>query len=194
MTLDKRRALLVVLVPALVLLILATRPWARGEARDVLASRVVEVTGAGAAPGVIGATVVAVLALLGLMTGGRVIRAGSGGGLVLAALGAVALTARVALRPVDVVADAVSRELARTTAPDATGATTAWAWTALSAAVVLAAAAVVAAVSSRSWAGLSGRYERAAQADTGPRGQVRTSWDQLSDGSDPTLVDGPEPT
>ena len=71
------------------------------------------------------------MALLGLMTGGRVIRAVAAVVLVLASLGALAMTLLVALRPVATVAEAVARELARTTAPAATGSSTAWAWIAV---------------------------------------------------------------
>ncbi|EWT02904.1 Trp biosynthesis associated, transmembrane protein, Oprn/Chp [Intrasporangium oryzae NRRL B-24470] len=194
MRLDKRRAALAVLVPALLLLGLSTRPWAVGEAKDVLSMGATQVSGGAAAPGVVGLTVVTIVALLGLMTGGRVIRAVSGTVLVIAAFGALVLTLLPALRPVQTVADAVARELARTTAPAATGSTTVWAWLAVVDAVLLCVGAVAAAVSSRSWAGLSGRYERGTRPESGPRGEVRTAWDELSEGSDPTLRDAPDET
>lgn len=185
--LDKKRAALAVLVPAAVLLGLATRPWASGESRDVLSQAVTEVSGSTAAPGVVGLLAVCVVALLGLMTGGRVIRAVAAVVMVLASLGALVMTVLVALRPVDTVAEAVARALARTTAPAATGSTTVWAWLAVVAALLLAAGAVATALSSRSWAGLSSRYERGDKPASGPRGEVRTTWDELSEGRDPTL-------
>ena len=194
MRLSKRYAALVVLVPAALVLLLTTQPWVVGEARDVLSAGTTEVTGGAAAPGVVGLVVVTVVALLGLMTGGRIIRAVSGVVLVLAAAGAAALTLVVALRPVDAVAAAVAKELARTTAPDATGTTTAWGWAAAVVTVVLLVGAVAAALSSRSWAGLSSRYERGARPESGPRGQVRSAWDELSEGGDPTLRDAPDQT
>ncbi|HET9633480.1 MAG TPA: Trp biosynthesis-associated membrane protein [Terrabacter sp.] len=185
--LDKKRAALAVLVPAAVLLALTTRPWASGESRDVLSQAVTEVSGSTAAPGVVGLLAVCVVALLGLMTGGRVIRAVAAVVLVLASLGALVMTVLVALRPVATVAEAVARELARTTAPAATGSTTIWAWLAVGAALLLAAGAVATALSSRAWAGLSSRYERGEKPASGPRGEVRTTWDELSEGRDPTL-------
>ena len=194
LTLGKKRATLVVLVPAALLLVLTTRPWASGESRDVLSRAVTEVTGGAAAPGVVGLCAVCVVALLGLMTGGRVIRAVSAGVLVLSAVGAALMTLSVALRPVATVADAVARELARTTAPAATGSSTVWAWVAVVAAGLLAVGAVLTAVSSRTWAGLSGRYERGTRPASGPRGEVRTTWDELSEGHDPTLRDAPDET
>lgn len=192
--LDKKRAALVVLVPAALLLGLTTRPWASGESRDVLSQAVTEVTGGAAAPGVVGLTAVCVVALLGVMTGGRIIRAVSAAVLVLASLGTLAMTLLVATRPVETVADAVARQLARTTAPAATGSSTAWVWVAVVVAALLALGAVLTAVSSRSWAGLSGRYERGDKPASGPRGQVRTTWDELSEGRDPTLGDAPDET
>jgi hypothetical protein len=194
MTLSKRYAALVVLVPAALALLLTTRPWVVGEARDVLSAGTTEVTGGAAAPGVVGLVVVTVVALLGLMTGGRIIRAVSGVVLVLAAAGAAALTLLVALRPVDAVSAAVAKELARTTAPDATGSTTIWGWAAALVTVALLVGAVAAALSSRSWAGLSARYERGSRPESGPRGQVRSAWDELSEGGDPTLRDSPDQT
>ncbi|WP_404393385.1 Trp biosynthesis-associated membrane protein [Humibacillus xanthopallidus] len=194
MRLSKRYAALAVLVPAALALLLTTRPWVVGESRDVLSVGTTEVTGGAAAPGVVGLVVVTVVALLGLMTGGRIIRAVSGVVLVLAAAGATALTLLVVLRPVDAVSSAVAKELARTTAPDATGATTAWGWAAVVVMVALLAGALAAALSSRSWAGLSSRYERGARPDSGPRGQVRSAWDELSEGGDPTLRDAPDQT
>jgi len=194
LVLDKKRAALAVLVPAALLLGLTTRTWASGESRDVLSQAFTEVTGGAAAPGVVGLTAVCVVALLGLMTGGRVIRAVAAVVIVLASLGALAMTLLVALRPVDTVAEAVARELARTTAPAATGSSTAWAWAAVLVAALLAVGAALAAVSSRSWAGLSGRYERGDKPASGPRGEVRTTWDELSEGRDPTLRDAPDET
>ena len=67
-------------------------------------------------------------------------------------------------------------------------------WLAVVAAALLALGAALTAVSSRSWAGLSGRYERGDKPDAGPRGQVRTTWDELSDGRDPTLRDATDET
>jgi hypothetical protein len=194
MRLDKRRAALAVLVPALLLIGLSTRPWATGEAQDVLTSGLTEVSGGAAAPGAVGLTVVTIVALLGLMTGGRVIRAISAGVLVIASLGVLVLTLVPALRPVETIADAVARELARTTAPEATGTATPWVWLAVAVAVLLCVGSVAAAASSRSWAGLSGRYDRGTKPVSGPRGEVRTTWDELSEGGDPTLRDAPDQT
>src|SRR3954471_12922837 len=93
--LDKKRAAVVVLVPAALLLGLTTRPWASGESKDVLSQAVTDVTGGTAAPGVVGLTAVCVVALLGLMTGGRIIRAVAAAVIVLASLGALAMTVLV---------------------------------------------------------------------------------------------------
>jgi hypothetical protein len=188
---DKRRAAGGVLVPAAGLLALTTQPWASGTASDVLSHGTTTVTGGQAAPGVVGLGLVAVAALLGLTTGGRVGRAVSSGALVLSSLGALVLVALVVARPAETVAAQVARELARTTAPQASGSTTALGWFALGVALILTVAAGLTVVSSRSWAGLSDRYERSRKPEAGPRGEVRTPWDELTDGGDPTLRDGP---
>lgn len=192
--LDKRRSALVVLVPALLLLALTTQTWATGTARDVLSHGTVDVSGGGAAPGVVGLAVVCAVALLGLMTGGRLIRVLSSVFLALASIGTLALVVLVAARPTAAVAAQVAVELARTTAPAAAGRTTAAGWAALGVSLLLVAGAVMAAVSSRSWSGLSGRYERGAPPERGPRGEVRSTWDELTEGHDPTLRDGPDQT
>ena len=194
MTLDKKRAALAVLVPAVLLIGLSTLTWASGESKDVLSRGIVDVSGGSAAPGIVGLAAVCIVALLGLMTGGRIIRSVSAVVLVLASLGTVVLTLLVALRPVDTVADAVARELARTTSPATTGSTTPWVWVALAVAALLLTGAVLTALSSRAWAGLSGRYERGSRPESGPRGEVRTAWDELSEGHDPTLRDAPDET
>ncbi len=191
MRLEKRQAAAVVLVPAGALLALTTQPWASGSASDVLSQGTTEVTGGQAAPGVVGLGLVAVAALLGLLTGGRIGRAVSAGALLLSALGALALVALVAARPAETVAAQVARDLARTTAPEASGSTTVLGWVALAVALLLAAGAALTVAASRVWAGLSDRYERGTRPAAGPRGEVRTPWDELSEGGDPTLRDGP---
>ncbi|GAA6526698.1 Trp biosynthesis-associated membrane protein [Intrasporangium sp. DVR] len=188
---DKRRSALAVALPALTLIGLSTRVWARGATGDALSSGVVDVTGGRAAPGAVGLAVVCIVSLIALMTGGRVIRVASAALMILSAMGALVLAGLVALRPAAVVAGALSQELARTTAPDATGVTTPWGWAAVGTGVLLVVGAAAAAASSRRWAGLSARYERARPA-SGPRGEVRTAWDELSDGTDPTLRDEPD--
>lgn len=188
--LDKRRSALAVGLPALGFIGLSTQVWASGTTGDVLSAGTVDVTGGGGAPGAVGLAVICIVSLLALMTGGPVIRGISSVVLTLSALGALVLALLVALRPEAAVAGALSEELARTTAPDATGATTVWGWAAVAVAGVLLAGCLAVAASSRRWAGLSARYERRAAA--GPRGEVRTAWDELSEGADPTLGDGPE--
>jgi hypothetical protein len=189
--LDKRRAAAVVLVPAALLLALTTQVWVTGTASDVLSHGTTEVTGGQAAPGVLGLGFVVVAALLGLSTGGRIARAVSAGALVLAALGSLVLVGLVVADPGQAVAAQVASELARTTAPTASGTTTGLGWLAALAAALLTVGAAIAALSSRAWAGLPGRYERGERPEAGPRGEVRTAWDELTEGSDPTLRDGP---
>ncbi len=191
MSLDKRRAAVAVLGAATLLLGLTTQPWASGTAADVLSAGTTEVTGGEAAPGVVGLALVAAAALLGLMTGGRVGRLVARIALVLSSLGALLLVALAVLRPGEVVAAQVARDLARTTAPQASGSTTVLGWLALGASLALLVVAVLAVISSRSWSALSDRYERSRRPEAGPRGEVRSPWDELSDGADPTLREDP---
>lgn len=186
----KRAAVLVVAVPAALLAALATQTWATGSANDVLSHASTSVIGTQAMPAVVGLAIIAVAALVALMTGGRAIRLVSAVLLVLTALGSLVLVLLVALRPEQVVADAVARELARTTAPDTTGSSTVFVWLALVAAALLVAGALLAARWSRAWGGLGARYERGSRPAGGPRGEVRSTWDDLSDGRDPTVGDG----
>lgn len=190
----KRRAAAAVLLPAGALAGLGTGTWVTGTANDVLSLGSSEVTGNAAMPAVLGLCLVAVAALIALMTGGRLIRLVSAALLVLAAAGAVALVLLVALRPAAVVAGAVAQQLARTTMPEATGSATALAWLAVLAALVLLAGAVATAWWSRDWGGLGARYERGERPGAGPRGEVRSAWDELTEGHDPTLGDGPRQT
>lgn len=193
MMLDKKRSALAVGVPAALLIGLSLLPWTSGTTGDVLRHGPVTVTGGQAAPGAVGLAVICVVALLALMTGGRVIRAASSAVVLLAAVGALVVISLVVLRPHEVVAAALSQELARTTAPDAAGTTTVWGWLALLVAVVLLVGSFAVARAAQQWSGLSSRYDRDRPA-RGPRGEVRTAWDELSDGQDPTLRDEPGPT
>lgn len=188
--LDKKRAVLVVALPALVLLALTTLPWAIGTSSDVLSGGVVSVPGGRAAPGVVALVMVTVVSLLGVATGGRVIRAVSAAFLVLAAAGSLVLVAVVVAQPAGAVANDVGRQLARTTAPAARGDATLWSGLALLVAGLLTLAAVASAWSSRAWSGLPGRYERDSRPQAGPRGQARSAWDDLTEGRDPTMGDG----
>lgn len=194
MALGKRHAVVAVLVPVALLLGLSTRPWATGAGGDVLSHGPVEVSGGVAAPGAVGLAVVCAVSLLALLTGGRVIRIVSSTVMVIAAAGALLLTVTVALNPRAAVAEALARELARTSAPDATGSATAWAWAAVVVALALLVLSALGAASSRGWSGLSSRYERPSRAASGPHGQVRTAWDELTEGHDPTLRDDPGQT
>jgi hypothetical protein len=190
----KRRALLAVIVPATVLAVLTTQTWVTGSSGDVLSHGPTDVTGNAATPGVLGLCLVSAAALLALLTGGRVIRAMSGTLLCLAAVGALSLVLLVALRPAQVVAAAFAQELARTTVPDATGRATVLAWVAAIAALALVVGAVRTVAWSRGWGGLGARYERAGRPEAGPRGEVRSAWDELSEGHDPTLGEDPGKT
>lgn len=191
--LTKRNVALAVLAPALVLLLSGTRAWASGRSTDpVLGASLVSATGGQLAPGVTALAAVAVAATIALLTGGRRIRVASAVLLVLASAGAAWLAIAVAVDPASSLAQVAAAGLGRTGGVETSADRSAWLWVGVVAAVLLLLASLLAAVASRGWGGLSGRFERphaettaAGSADTA-RGARRTAWDDLSDGIDPT--------
>jgi uncharacterized membrane protein (TIGR02234 family) len=184
---SKRTVTLGVLVPAVVLLAATGQTWVSGRTTDaVLGSATVTVSGSQAVPAALALVLVAVAALLALMTGGRRVRVVSGVVLVLTTAGAVASI----LGPITDPSGALGRRAAqlagRTGALPAQGSLVFWAWLAGFGAVAMLAAAVLAVRAARSWSGLTGRFERPESGGSGPLGARRTDWDAISDGHDPT--------
>lgn len=190
---SKRSAALGVIVPALVVLGLSLMTWVRGTAPEALAHGLTEVRGAGATPGGIGLVVICLILLLAQLIAGPGLRRIAAWLAVLAAAGATALIVRVALTPEESVAASIAGTVGRSTVEGATGSTTWAVWAAVVAGLGLVVGTVRGALSADRWGGLSSRYERE-RPKAGPLGQVRTTWDELSDGEDPTLRDAPEQT
>lgn len=207
----KRVVSAVVAVPALVLLLAGTRTWLTGRSAEPLLGRgVVSATGSQVAPGVVALGLVCLVALVTTLTGGRVVRRVSSIALVLAAAGAVALTVPPLTDAEQALGRVAAAGLGRTGVVRTTAAVSAWAWTALAAGVLLALAAVLTVVVARQWSGLSSRFdvptdagdpsapqhEAAGPVTAGPaepepgvttQGTNRTTWDELSEGRDPTV-------
>lgn len=180
------------LASAGLLLVLGTRVWVESRIDTGIAVQPLSVTGQQAAAGVTGAALVLAAAVVVVLTArgwGRLVASGL---LVLAALGAGLLAARVALDPAQA-ADAVASglpggvgqvlEVQATTVP----------WLAVLAAVPGLLAGVLALTRGGSWSGLSSRYDVPGGADaptSGPaesrRGDPAQAWDRLSEGEDPT--------
>jgi uncharacterized membrane protein (TIGR02234 family) len=203
----KRVVSAAVAVPAVVLLLAATRTWLSGRsAEPLLGGGAVSATGSQVAPGVVALGLVCLVALGTTLTSGPAVRRVSTVALVLAAVGAVALTALPLTRPTEALGRVAAAGLGRTGVVATSAEVSPWAWTALVAGVVLVLAAVLAAVVARRWSGLSNRFDApgdhramatptsdATTAGTG-RGTRRTAWDELTEGRDPTADPAPDTT
>jgi uncharacterized membrane protein (TIGR02234 family) len=188
----KRFVSAAVAVPALVLLLATTRTWLTGRsAEPLLGGGAVSATGSQVAPGVVALALVALVALVTALTGGPVVRRISAVVLVLAAVGSLVLTVRALTDPETALGRVAAAGLGRTGVVRTTAEVTVWAWTAVVAAAVLVLASVLAAVATRQWSGLSRRFDAPGDAAATPaateRGARRTTWDDLSEGRDPTL-------
>ena len=198
----KRAVSVAVAVPALVLLLATTRTWLTGRSADpLLGGGVVSATGSQVAPGVVALALVCLVALVTTLTGGPVVRRVSSVVLVLAAAGSVALTVPPLADPEQALGRVAAAGLGRTGVVRTTAEVSGWAWTALVAGIVLFLATLLAAVAAGRWSGLSSRFEvpvdesgepatvgepEPAPAASG-RGTHRTTWDELSEGRDPTV-------
>ena len=199
---SKRAVSAAVAVPALVLLLATTRTWITGRSTEpLLGGGAVSATGSQVAPGVVALALVCLVALVTTLTGGPVVRRVSSVVLVLAAAGSVALTVAPLSDPEQALGRVAAAGLGRTGVVRTTAEVSGWAWTALVASVVLFLASLLAAVAAGRWSGLSSRFEvpvdesgdappvgepRPTPDATG-RGTHRTTWDELSEGRDPTL-------
>ena len=194
-----------VAVPAVVLLLATTRTWLTGRsAEPLLGGGAVSATGSQVAPGVVALALVCLVALVTTLTGGPAVRRVSTVALVLAAAGAVALTAVPLTRPEEALGRVAAAALGRTGVVATSANVSAWAWTALAAGLVLVLAAVLAAVAARRWSGLSNRFDApgdGSEATTGTgdvttagtgQGTHRTAWDELTEGRDPTADPAPD--
>jgi uncharacterized membrane protein (TIGR02234 family) len=198
----KRSVSIAVGVPALVLLLATTRTWLTGRsAEPLLGGGVVSATGSQVAPGVVALALVCLVALVTTLTGGPVVRRVSSVVLVLAAAGSVALTVPPLTDPEQALGRVAAAGLGRTGVVRTTAEVSAWAWTALVAGVLLVLATLLAAVAAGRWSGLSSRFEVPVDESGRPasvgepeatpaasaRGTHRTTWDELSEGRDPTV-------
>ncbi|MEP6649343.1 MAG: Trp biosynthesis-associated membrane protein [Lapillicoccus sp.] len=207
----KRVVSAAVAVPALVLLLATTRTWLTGRsAEPLLGGGTVSATGAQLAPGVVALALVCLVALVTTLTGGPAVRRVSCLVLVLAAAGTVAHTVRPLTGPEEALGRVAAAGLGRTGVVATSAEVSAWAWTAPAAGILLLLAALLAAVAARQWSGLSSRFDApgdegdeggaVATSGRGPRARAAatergthpSTWDDLSEGRDPT-IDAAEP-
>ena len=186
--LTKRNTFVLLAVPTLLLLVLTTRTWVTGRTDDpVLGQATVAVTGSQAAPAVVALGAVALAALVAVFTGGPRIRRVSAVLLTLAGVGATVLTVQVLADPAAAVGRKAAEQLGRTGGVGADASLTVWPWPAAALAAVLSVAGVLTVVAVGRWDGLSSRFDKPMTAETGPsRGTRRSTWDDLSEGGDPT--------
>jgi uncharacterized membrane protein (TIGR02234 family) len=187
--LTKRNTFVILALPTLLLLLVTTRTWATGRTTDpVLGQATVSVTGSQAAPGVVALGAVALAALVPTVTGGPRIRRLSAVILTLAAAGATVLSTLVVADPAQALGRRAAEQLGRTGAVGSAGAVSLWPWSAVVLGAALTLAGGLATVAAGRWDGLSSRFDRPDVAEsTDSRGARRSTWDELSDGHDPTV-------
>jgi uncharacterized membrane protein (TIGR02234 family) len=203
----KRSVTVAVALPALLLLLAATRPWLTGRsAEPLLGGGAVSATGSQVAPGLVALALVGLVALVTMLTGRAVVRRVSSVALVVASAAALALTVRPLTDPEEALGRVAAAAVGRTGVVRTTAEVSAWAWTAVIAGAVLVLAALLAAFAAPRWSGLSKRFDAPgdaagdqgaipaptrAEAEADPDPQ-RSAWDDLTEGRDPT-VDGSPP-
>lgn len=194
--LTKRNTLLLLVAPTLLLLLVTTRTWVTGRTSDpVLGQATVSVTGSQASPGVLALAAVALAALVAVVTGGPRIRRLSAVLLTLAALGATALSVLVLTDPAAALGRQAAEQLGRTGFVGSAATLSPWPWFAAALAGGLSLAGALAIVAVGRWEGLSTRFDRpegGRGADS--RGALRSTWDELSEGDDPTAGPDDRPT
>lgn len=183
-----------VTVPALLLLLAATRTWLIGRSGDpLLGGGEVTATGSQAAPGVVALAAVALVALVATLTGGPRIRRVASTLMLLAAVGAGSATASALSDRDGTLGRVAASGLGRTGVARTTASATGWAWVSVVAAALLVLASLVGVVVVGRWAGLSSRFDAPREvAATDTRGVRRSDWDEVSEGRDPTVRAGPE--
>ena len=189
---------LLALLGATGLLVSAFRPWVTGAVDDaVLGATRISATGSEVAPGLTAVALAIAAAAIALVAAGRVARLVAAVAYAVCLVIATALAVRVLLDPAAVLGPVGASRVGRTGSVETVADTTVWPWVALLACLVALLGLVGALVGLRSWGRPSARYDAPGTggADVaGPRGErVRSDWDELSAGRDPTDV-GPDGT
>lgn len=191
--LRKRVVSALVAVPALALLLAATRTWLTGRSTEpLLGGGGVTATGSQVAPGVVALGGVALVALLATLTAGPRLRRVAATVIPLAAVGALALTVVPLRQPEAALGRVAAAGLGRTGEVRTTADVSVWAWVAVLASVLLLAAAPVAVVAASRWSGLSSRFEAPQTAESAPAPGRSSAWDEVSQGRDPTTRPDPQ--
>ncbi|YAL81959.1 Trp biosynthesis-associated membrane protein [Dermacoccaceae bacterium W4C1] len=186
-------ALLPTALGVVIVLIAAGRTWAHGSeiGGGALGSADTTVSGREAAAGAVGASLVALAALLAALTGGRIVRRIGAIALIGAGLLTAGLSLRVLLDPQASVGQAVAEGTARRGSVEVIASATPWVWAGVIAGIAITLAGVLALAGVRDWGGLSSRYDAPVADGEDPASAERATpqesdWDRLSRGEDPT--------
>ncbi|MFV0462348.1 MAG: Trp biosynthesis-associated membrane protein [Nostocoides sp.] len=188
-------AVLLTVAGAGLVVLTGSRLWATSSVTDTgLGTTAAAVTGVQAVGPLIALVLAAAAGGLAAVTAGRVGRLIGTIVLCGATLIDAILVVRFLADPATVVGQVAAEAMGRTGSLPVSPTATIWPWLALAGLALLLLAGVVAALGIRSWRGLSGRYDAAADAESaGPRGErVASDWERLSAGEDPTADGGPD--
>ena len=195
---SKGVVVLLALVGAGGLLVSAFRPWVTGAVDDaVLGATRISATGSEVAPGLTAVALAIAAAAIAVVAAGRIARVVAVVAYAVCLAVAAGLAVRVIADPNGVLGPVGASRVGRTGSVETVASTTAWPWVALLASGVALLGLVGAVAGIRRWGGPSARYDApggTASDVPGPRGErVRSDWDELSAGRDPTDVgpDGP---
>lgn len=194
---SKGVVVLLALLGATGLLVSAFRPWVTGAVDDPLGATRISATGSEVAPGLTAVALAVAAAAIAIVAAGRIGRVVATAAYAVCLAIAAALAVRVLADPDGVLGPVGASRVGRTGTVDTVADATVWPWVALVACLVALLGLVGSIAGLRSWGGPSGRYDVAgatASDVAGPRGErVRSDWDELSAGRDPTDA-GPDGT
>jgi len=197
-----------------------TQTWLVGTTNDaVLGRSTVTAIGSQAASGAVALAVVVLAAVIAAMVAGRRLRRVISLVGLAAAIGQVVHVAMSALSPADTLGPLAAAAVGRGGSIPVVGQSLTWAWIGLAGAVILAITAALTVVAVGRWPLPTRRYDSPVKASdksgssgaagssastaphagtretAGPRGErVRSDWDSLSEGHDPTDVPTPPST
>jgi len=185
---QKALFLAVVVVGAAVGFVSAARPWVVAGVADLSAVQTLRATGRQVAGVVPAVALVALAGSVAVLTTRRVGQVVTGTLLVLAGAASATTSVAVLRAPAGAISGVVTAATARTGVADVTASVTAWPWAGVLSGALIAAGGALAVVRSRSWGGLSARYEAPAAPTTAPvpDDDPGLTWDALTRGEDPT--------
>lgn len=181
--LARRTQLTLALLGALALLALTTRPWIEATVVDTITGTTRNsVRGSTVAPLAFAGSLVALAAVIALMTSRRIGRVIASIALLTAGLLASYAVGAVALDPAQAARSHLAGQAGHADARVREAAATFWVWPTLGVAVLVALLGLSTLLLGRRWHGLGTKYDA-------PAATKESDWDQLSAGRDPTAAD-----